>query len=199
MANIYEKLAKIRVDLQNTKLTKSGKNKFAGFEYFELKDFLPAINQMFMQDKLFSTFSIDGNEAHLRIINSEKPDETILFTSPVKELQLKGCNDIQALGGTHTYLRRYLYMNALEIVENDLFDGADREFNKNAEKTIKEDNKIISKIQLESLHKSIENNNISDGDITKVLANYSYTSTSEIQIKDYMKIVEGFSKLVKKD
>lgn len=119
---IYKKLQKCRVELQNLKLKKSGKNNYAGFEYFELKDFLPTINNMFLENKIFSNFSINECYAKLEIIDYE--DNTkVEFYSPIAELELKGCNKIQALGGTHTYLKRYLYINALEIVEADLFDA----------------------------------------------------------------------------
>ena len=37
--NIYEKLQKCRVDLQQMNIKKSGKNKFSGYMYFELGDF----------------------------------------------------------------------------------------------------------------------------------------------------------------
>lgn len=119
---IYEKLQNCRVELQNLKLKKTGKNNYAGFEYFELKDFLPTVNELFAKNKMFSNFSMDCNIAELEIIDCE--DKTsVKFTSPTAELELKGCNKIQALGGTHTYLKRYLYINALEIVEADLFDA----------------------------------------------------------------------------
>ena len=121
--NIYEKLQAARVELQNKKLKKSGKNKFAGFDYFELSDFLPTINEIFNKNKVFSRFYIINDNAVLDIINAEKPDESITFSMPTAELELKGCNKIQALGGVNTYLRRYLYLNALEIVEADLFDA----------------------------------------------------------------------------
>lgn len=119
---IYEKLQKCRVELQNKKLKKSGKNNYAGFEYFELADFLPIINEMFLQNKMFSEFSMTNDCAILTIYDIE--DNTcVKFMTPIAELELKGCNRIQALGGTHTYLKRYLYINALEIVESDLFDN----------------------------------------------------------------------------
>ena len=121
--NVYEKIQSARIELQSMKLKKSGKNKFAGFEYFELADIIPAINKIFNDKKLFSQFSIQEGYATLTITDSEKPTDFVIFTSPVAELELKGCNSIQALGGVHTYLRRYLYMNALEIVEADLFDA----------------------------------------------------------------------------
>lgn len=127
MPNVYEKLQNIRCELQGMKLKKSGENKFAGFDYYELTDFLPQVNSLFNKNKLFSNFSIAGDYANLTIINSEAIDEKVVFTSPVESLDLKGCNKIQALGGVHTYMKRYLYMNALEIVENDMFDPQEPE------------------------------------------------------------------------
>ena len=121
--NVYEKLQSCRCELQQKKLKKSGKNTFSGFEYFELKDFLPTLNELFRSSGLSTNFSIADNNASLQIINIEKPDEVVTFTSPIAELDLKGCNKIQALGGVHTYMKRYLYLNALEIVEADLFDN----------------------------------------------------------------------------
>lgn len=119
---IYEKLQQSRIELQSKKLKKSGKNKFAGFTYYELNDILPQINQIFYDLKLFSNFSIKENLAVLTITDWE--DETFQeFTSPIEELELKGCTKIQALGGVHTYMKRYLYLNALEIVESDMLDA----------------------------------------------------------------------------
>ena len=46
--NLNESIIKIRVDLQNSKLKKSGKNEFAGFDYFELADFLPRLNELML-------------------------------------------------------------------------------------------------------------------------------------------------------
>ena len=40
---VFKKLQAARITLQNTELKKSGKNKFAGYQYFELGDFLPVI------------------------------------------------------------------------------------------------------------------------------------------------------------
>lgn len=121
--NIYQKLQECRVDLQAMNLKKSGRNTFSNFTYYELADFLPAVNELFLQNGLFSNFSILDGVATLTIMNAEETTERIEFTSPVADLVIKGANAIQALGGTHTYLKRYLYLNALEIVEADLFDA----------------------------------------------------------------------------
>jgi hypothetical protein len=119
---IFEKLQKARVMLQDKQLKKSGKNKFAGFTYYELADILPSINVIFRDLKLCSNFSLDHDIASLKITDWED-GSTEIFTSPVEDLELKGCCKIQALGGVHTYLKRYLYLNALEIVEADMLDA----------------------------------------------------------------------------
>ena len=141
MSNVFEKLQSARVKLQNAKLKKTGKNAYAGFSYFELADFIPTVNNIFDELKLCSNFSILEGVAKLTIINSEKPEELTTFTMPTTELQLKGCTPIQALGGVNTYCRRYLYLNALEIVENDLLDGKAGTFDKEEPK-VKTNNDI---------------------------------------------------------
>ena len=121
--NIYEKLNKARIQLQNMNLKKSGMNKFAGFAYYELSDFIPSVNLIFSELKLYSMFSIEVGEAVLRVINAEAPEEHVLFSSPIATVELKGCTAIQGVGAIHTYMKRYLYMNALEIVEHDALDA----------------------------------------------------------------------------
>lgn len=121
---IYEKLQHARAELQQIDIKKSGKNKFAGFSYYELSDFLPHINSIFDKMGLCSIFSLTSDTAQLQIINAQAPEETIVFVSPTAAIDLKGCTAIQALGAAHTYLKRYLYMNALEIVEADALDHA---------------------------------------------------------------------------
>lgn len=121
--NIYEKLQNCRVELQKMNLKKTGENKFAGFKYYELADFLPTVNELFLKHKMSSNFSIKENEANLIIVDLEKEGSYIVFSSPIADANIKGCTPVQSLGGVHTYLKRYLYINALEIVENDMFDS----------------------------------------------------------------------------
>lgn len=127
--NVYEKLASCRVELQNKQLKKTGVNKFAGFTYYELADILPTINALFLKAGLVSNFSIMGEIAQLEIIDTEKPTDKIIFSSNTAEAGVKGASPIQNLGSVHTYLKRYLYFNALEIVEADAVDtdGTEKE------------------------------------------------------------------------
>lgn len=119
--NIYEKLQSARVKLQSKKLKKSGKNKHTGFSYFELADFLPSVNMIFAEIGLCSNFSLCAEKAVLTIYDTESND-SIAFETPTASAQLKGCTEVQSLGAVHTYLKRYLYLNALEIVESEILD-----------------------------------------------------------------------------
>lgn len=120
--NVYEKLQKARVELQSLNLKKTGNNKFAGYQYYELADFLPSINKIMLDLKLSSYVKFTQDLAILHIVNSETTDEIIEFTSTIADAQLKGCHPVQNLGAVQTYIRRYLYTNAFEIVESDALD-----------------------------------------------------------------------------
>lgn len=128
--NLFQKLQKARVELQEMNLKKSGQNKFAGFSYYELSDFLPAINIICNDVGLFTAISFETDYAILKIYDCEDMDKFIEFKSPMKEIQQKGCNDIQSLGSVETYSRRYLYLTAFEIVENDFSDAVTGSDNK---------------------------------------------------------------------
>ena len=121
--SVYKKLQEARILLQNTSLKKSGKNKFAGFEYFELGDFLPTIQNIFTQKGLCGTMTFYIDLAVLTIVDVDKPEDKIEFKSPMSTAELKGCHAIQNLGAVQTYLRRYLWVAAMEIVEHDSLDA----------------------------------------------------------------------------
>lgn len=120
--SVYKKLQEARILLQNTKLNKSGKNKFAGYEYFELGDFLPQIQNICKNIGLCGMVSFTATDAYLTIHETEG-DGFVTFTSPMSSAALKGCHDVQNLGAVQTYLRRYLWTNAFEIVEHDALDA----------------------------------------------------------------------------
>ncbi|MDE5978191.1 MAG: ERF family protein [Turicibacter sp.] len=123
MSNIYSKMQKARCEFQEKPLKKSGHNKFAGYHYFELGDFLPTINALLEKHNLCSHMDFGKEVATLTIINSENPEEKLEFKSPMSEASLKGCHAVQNLGAVQTYLRRYLWVNAFEIVESDGLDA----------------------------------------------------------------------------
>ena len=174
--NIYTKIAKARVELQNSGIKKSGYNSFSKFKYFELQDFLPTINEIFNNIGLVAIFNLDEKRAKLTIVNAEKTEESLTFYTPTAEADIKGAQAIQKLGGVHTYLKRYLYLNALEIAEHDAIDGLPQE--KNDKRT--------------DLTNFINKNNL---DIKVIAAKFNLNKDSKDS--DYNKALEELSKLDK--
>lgn len=102
---------------------KSGKNKFANYEYFELSDIVPAKVEIFNELGLCDLVTFTNEAAILTLFCINDPTQKIEFVSPMRDLEVKGANALQSLGGVETYQRRYLYMMMLDIVEADMFDG----------------------------------------------------------------------------
>ena len=120
--NVFEKLNEARLQFQNANVKKSGQNKFAGYTYYELADILPAINKIAKDLKFCCVVNFTSELATLSFVDCEN-NEKIDFTSPMATASLKGCHDVQNTGASETYLKRYLYQNCFEIVENDALDG----------------------------------------------------------------------------
>jgi hypothetical protein len=120
---VHKKLMAARIMLQNAPLKKSGHNKFAGYSYFELGDFIPTINQIFNEVGLCGVVSYDTEIASLTITDTDD-GTNIIITSPMADANLKGCHPIQNLGAVETYTRRYLWVTAMEIVEHDALDSS---------------------------------------------------------------------------
>ena len=119
---VYKKLINARNLLQATELSKSGYNKFAGYKYFELGDFLPAVQAIFKDVGLVDVISFTAEMATMTIFDVED-GSSIVFTSPMGSAQLKGCHEVQNIGAVETYQRRYLYTTAMAIVESDALDA----------------------------------------------------------------------------
>ena len=117
--NVYQKLAQARLELKQKGLKQTGENTFAKYKYFELGDFLPTITEIEHKIGILSVVSFRKEEASLTVINTENPEEQIRFESPTASAELKGCHEVQNLGAVETYVRRYLYNLAYEIVECD--------------------------------------------------------------------------------
>jgi hypothetical protein len=122
--SVYKKLQEARVMLHHTQLNKSGKNKFANFNYFELGDFIPQVTDIFNKVGLCGVVSFTGDTAYLTIHETEG-DGFITFTSPLVYASVEKTQPIQNLGSTHTYLRRYLWLMCMEITENDVVDSVE--------------------------------------------------------------------------
>jgi len=81
---VHKKLMAARIMLQNAPLKKSGHNKFAGYSYFELGDFIPTINQIFNEVGLCGVVSYDTEIASLTITDTDD-GTNIIITSPMAD------------------------------------------------------------------------------------------------------------------
>lgn len=172
---LNESIISIRVKLQNAKLKKSGKNKFAGFDYFELADFLPKLNELMLEEGVNDRFYIKDDLATLELQKGEEINTYtmpfILFETPLtykkdkagnfiknKEgdyIQVPSMQDIQYLGALNTYYKRYLYLNAFGITDgevidsmnnNDLSKNSEPDYRKELIKYCKENNIDMNKV-----------------------------------------------------
>ena len=120
---LYEKLNAARLRFLQSGAKKSGYNAFAKYHYFELSDILPVINRAAQDYGFTCVVSFGKEEATLDFVDAQKPEERISFSMPMATAELKGCHPVQSMGAAQTYIRRYLYTTAFEIVECDAIDS----------------------------------------------------------------------------
>ena len=124
MMNLLQKINAARDAFHALKLEKTGHNKFAGYHYFELGDFLIPALRVFSDVGLLAVVSFDKDVASMRIFDEVNPEvPPLVITSPMGSAALKGCHEVQNIGAVETYQRRYLWVAALEIVEHDALDA----------------------------------------------------------------------------
>ncbi len=179
--NIYQKLTEARVELQNMKLKKSGRNDYSKYDYYELGDLLPAVNKLCQKYEMTTRLNIikDSEEkAIFTIYNATEPNEKIEFIAPTAEARIGlkkdgtgGADPIQNLGGKITYMRRYMIVTAFEIVESDLVDSINRDL---TDEVSDEDLKIISEA------KSLD-------DLKKIYTKLEKTYTSKVLLPHFSK------------
>lgn len=165
-SNIYEKLIQARIIFAGTDVKKTGVNRYAEFKYFTLEDIVPVKNNIFDKLGLVDYITFADDIAVLTLVNIENPDEKIIFTSPTAPDESLIKNPIQKLGAVETYVRRYLYMLELDIVESDTVDAVSGkptdEDNKPVE-TVKKSNRPATPVEREETKKELINQ---DGEAT---------------------------------
>ena len=182
--NIYTKLMEVRVAFHKLELKKSGLNKFAGFKYYELGDFLVPATKLLQEANLCPMISFNNDLATMTLINGDNPTEQITFTSPMRDLELKGTNAVQNLGGVQTYLTRYLYIQLLNIVEADVFDATSGKDDK--------DN-IISEAQTKRLFMLAKGKDTDK--VKSIIEKHGFKQSKDITKSKYNSICEAIEKL----
>lgn len=128
--NVYQKLLAARAKFLESDVQKTGKNMHLSFKYFELDDIVPTATRIFSEVGLIPIVNFTSDVATMTVVNTDNPEEVIPFVAPFNQIApivsnagKQATNEMQALGSSITYMRRYLYMIALDICENDSFDA----------------------------------------------------------------------------
>ena len=194
--NIYQKLMEVRTNFHKLELKKSGHNKFANFKYFELGDFLVPATKLLNEIGLCPIITFTDELAKMTLVNTDNPSETIEFTSPMRDLELKGANSMQSLGGVETYQTRYLYIQLLNIVESDSFDrvsGTDDNKEINTSKKYTCNIRLISEAQLKRLYMLA--NGIDSDTVKEIIGKYGFSSSKDITMNEYNNICNEIENL----
>ena len=182
--NIYQKLMEVRTNFHKLELKKSGHNKFANFKYFELGDFLVPATKLLNEEGLCPIVTFNNEVAKMVFVNTDNPSETIEFTSPMRDLELKGANSMQSLGGVETYQTRYLYIQLLNIVESDSFDAVSgTEGNK----------EVITEAQAKRLFMLAKGKDTAK--VKEIIVRYGFKESKDIAKSKYNAICDEIEKL----
>jgi hypothetical protein len=133
--SVFKKLQKARRMVLESGIEKSGHNKFSNYHYFELGDFIPSAHKVFDEIGLCGVVRFGEVIATLTVYDADG-DGSVEFATPIVYAENAKGQAIQSLGSTHTYLRRYLWLLALELVENDVIDSLPQEEKPKAEKPV---------------------------------------------------------------
>lgn len=211
--NFLKRLNNVQMEL---KAPKGQTNKFGGYKYRSCEDILEAVKPLLQKNELTLLLNdrIEniGNRFYVQAtatIYDNLSDKTISTTAYARESDEKrGMDSSQITGASSSYARKYALNGLFNI--DDTKDSDTNEYQNQSNKAptsqkakvVKVNNETIptekiSKVQLSLLNKSIENAKFSDEEVLKIIQKYGYTSTAEIQNKDYKSIINEFANLVK--
>ena len=129
--NALQKLQMARVEFLKAGVKKSGKNIHMEFQYFELADIVPTAETIFGKLGLLMVPTFGKEYAIAKVYNCDnREEEPIVFEAPFTQIapiiSNSGkvvTNEMQALGSSITYMRRYLWQLVLDVIEADAIDA----------------------------------------------------------------------------
>lgn len=160
--SIFQKIQKAKMEFQKEELKKTRFNPYGKFYYFDLSDFLPRLNSICGEFGLYNEFHFGKEEATLTIYNTDDIEETPRqWNTPIVIVEIKGCSNMQGIGGTQTFAKKQLYGMAYDITESDLVDGGE------IDEFAEEGKKKINKVAIQTIKNIIAE---TEGDMSKFLA-----------------------------
>lgn len=179
--NIFELIQGVRYAMSKLPLKKTGYNKHLNYYYFELGDFLPQATKLMAEAGLCTIFNIeyDPNGVEIATLSVVKGPERVVFTTPTAEVP--NMQGIFGLGAKHTYCKRYLYVNLLDLTESDIADAN----NENIKAEPKVENKTATAKQVEMIKNLYDAENIG-----KMLEYYNIQSLEELSLKQASEVIK---------
>ena len=119
-ATLFKKLQKARLDFLNKHIKANGRNNFNNFDYIQLRDIVREAIPLLLDNNLSTHIKMHHNVSAMEVVDLET-GYSVEFTSAF-EFNNEGKNNnqrLQTLGASESYLRRYLYLQVLDIVESD--------------------------------------------------------------------------------
>ncbi|NSG75582.1 hypothetical protein G4926_03515 [Anaerostipes hadrus] len=166
--NVYGKLIEARKRFLDAGVKKKGVNRYAEFKYFRLDEIIPTKQEIFREVGLADIITFGNEVATLTIYNVDNPDESIDFMSQLAPDESMIKNPIQKVGAIQTYVRRYLYLLALDIIESDgIEETTDKPVEveeKSAKTKVKKSNRPATPAEREDTKQELINQ---DGEATK--------------------------------
>uniref|UniRef100_UPI001A936A47 hypothetical protein n=1 Tax=Clostridioides difficile TaxID=1496 RepID=UPI001A936A47 len=134
--------------------------------------------------------TVTNEYATLTLINGENPSEQIIFTSPMRDLQLKGSNELQALGGIETYQTRYLYIQLRNITRSDTLDATSGK----DEAKSNSNNRILTDKQLSRLYAIASNANVNKESLKEKVFKRFGKEIKDLTKQEYDTICNAYEK-----
>ena len=211
MANIYQKINEVMKNIEY--LTKDDKVEFGTTKYKAISEekVTTAVREQLVKQGIV-IIPVKQESENKELIRTEK--SVNMLTSVHVKYRIQNIDDIndfievesngtgvdtqdKGVGKAMTYAYKYMLLRTFAIPTGEDPDKiSSAETDKKVETEV--NNAKINKTKLNALNSSIENHKIADIEVEKLLKKYKYSSTSEIQNKDYMNIIQEFQKLIKK-
>jgi len=123
MIELYKKIKKARDVICEMDVKKKGHNDYSNYDYYLPEQVDMMVRKASNDIGLFNKFDmswVDGNVvATLKVVDMDSAEEDV-FSMTIEIPDLKASNAAQGHGGAMTYAKRYLMMDAYDIVDNSL-------------------------------------------------------------------------------
>lgn len=218
MKNIYQKINDVMKKIEY--LTKDDKVEFGATRYKAISEekVTTAVRKQLVEQGIV-ILPIQQQSENKELIRTEKSVNMLTTVHTTYRIQnVEDVNDYvivesngtgvdtqdKGVGKAMTYAYKYMLLRTFAIPtgeDPDKISSAeeDDKISKEIEKQKKKMEEKINEKQAEALRMSIENNMLDvNGTADEILKKFKYTKIEDIKLKDYMKIVQEFQKIVKK-